>query len=140
MCVCVYIYIYIFFFFAVLSRRCCLDFFSSCGKWGMLSSCGVWACHCSGFSLQSSGSRMHRLQQLWQVDSVVTAPGLQSTSSMWCTGIGAPWHVGSSQTRDQTCASCIGQGGFFTTEPLGKPLNPLLLSIMTLKDKGISRE
>ena len=24
--------------------------FSSCGKWGLLSSCGVRASHCSGFS------------------------------------------------------------------------------------------
>ena len=24
--------------------------FSSCGKQGLLSSCGAWACHCGGFS------------------------------------------------------------------------------------------
>ena len=28
---------------------------------------------------------------------------------MWCTGLGAPWHVGSSQTRDLACVICIGR-------------------------------
>jgi len=36
------------------------------------------------------------------------------------TGLVVPRHVGSSQTRDRTCVSCIGRR-FFTTEPPGKP-------------------
>ena len=32
-------------------------FFSSCGEQGLLSSCSAQASHCSGFSLQSAGSR-----------------------------------------------------------------------------------
>ena len=28
---------------------------------------------------------------------------------MWCTGLVAPWHVGSSQTRVRTCVPCIGR-------------------------------
>ena len=28
---------------------------------------------------------------------------------MWCTGLVAPQHVGSSQTRDRTCVPCIGR-------------------------------
>ena len=28
---------------------CCTWAFSSCGKWGLLSSCGALASHCSGF-------------------------------------------------------------------------------------------
>ena len=28
---------------------------------------------------------------------------------MWHTGLVAPWHVGSSQTRDGTCVPCIGR-------------------------------
>ena len=35
---------------AVLSLHCCAWSLSSCRKQGLLSSCGVWASHCSGFS------------------------------------------------------------------------------------------
>ena len=41
--------------------------------------------------LQSTGSRVHRLQWLWH------------------TGLAALWHVGSSWTRDQTHVACIGR-------------------------------
>ena len=34
------------------------------------------------FLLQSIGSKVHRLEQLWQVGSVSVAPGLQSTGSV----------------------------------------------------------
>ena len=27
---------------------------------------------------------------------------------LWCTGLAAPWHTESSQTRDQTLVACIG--------------------------------
>ena len=32
---------------------------------------------------------------------------------MWCTGLVAPWHVGSSRTRARTCVPCIGRRIFF---------------------------
>ena len=38
--------------------------------------------------------------------SVVVAHGLNSCG---IPGLVAPWHVGSSQTRDHTCVSCIGR-------------------------------
>ena len=41
--------------------------------------------------LQNTGSREHRLQQLW------------------CTGLVAPKHVESSQIKDRTCVPCIGR-------------------------------
>ena len=44
---------------------------------------------------------------------------LQARILEWVT---MPSSRGSSQDRDQTCVSCIA-GGFFTTEPPGKPLN-----------------
>ena len=53
--------------------------FFSCGKWGYL------LLQCVGFSLwwllwlQSTGSRAHGLQQLWHLESVIPASGLQST-------------------------------------------------------------
>ena len=37
-------------FLAVLGLRCCVQAFSSGGKWGLLSSCSARASHDSGFS------------------------------------------------------------------------------------------
>ena len=34
----------------MLGLRCCARACSSCGELGPLSSCGVWASHCGGFS------------------------------------------------------------------------------------------
>ena len=45
-----YIYTYIFIYFAALGLHCCTQAFSSCGEWGLFSSCGKRASHCSGFS------------------------------------------------------------------------------------------
>ena len=49
------------------------------------------------FSLWSMGSRALRLLRLQHVGLVVAAPWLQSTGLIvWCTGLVAPRHVGSS--------------------------------------------
>ena len=37
-------------FLSSLGLLCCARAFSNCGKWGLLSSCGTRASHCSGFS------------------------------------------------------------------------------------------
>ena len=50
--------------------------FSSCDVWGLLSSCGAQTSPCSGFSLQSTGSRARRLQLLQHTSLVVGAWGL----------------------------------------------------------------
>ena len=74
-----------FIFLAVLGLCCCDRAFSSCGKWGLLSSCSVQAPQHSGFSrcgVQAS--------ELWRMDLV------------------APQHVGSSWTSDGTHVPCIG--------------------------------
>ena len=68
---------------------------SPCGAWAQylwhvgpvlvargLSTCGVWA------------------QYLWHVGSRAHAQWL------WCTGLAALWHVGSSQIRDRTHVPC----------------------------------
>ena len=71
---------------------------SSCRKWGYSP------LQCTGFSvqwlllLQSTGSRACRLQQFQHTDSVVQ-----------CTGLVAPRHVGSSQTKDQTHVPYVGR-------------------------------
>ena len=71
---------------------------------------------CAGFSLQwllllwSTGS-MHadfsscgtRAQQLWLTGSRVQA------QQLWCMGLAALKHVGSSQTRARTCVPCTGR-------------------------------
>ena len=50
-------FLFFFNFIFVLSLCCYVRAFSSCDEQGLLSSCGVWACHRSGFSLWSTGSR-----------------------------------------------------------------------------------
>ena len=73
---------------AALGLLCCVQAFSSCGEWGLL---WLW---CTGVSLCRllllQGSKVHQLQQLW------------------CMGLAAPRHVGSSTARDQNHVFCIG--------------------------------
>ena len=66
---------------------------------------------------------------LWDVRaSVVAAQGSQQlrlcspgaqVQYLWCTGLAAPWHVGSSPTRIKPMSSALADG-FVTTEPPGK--------------------
>ena len=96
--------------------------FSCCGAWALgtqasvatarrLSSCSTRALDCAGFSscgtwaqqLWCTGGRVRGLQQLWLTGSRAQA------QQLWHTGLVAPWHVGSSRTRDQTNAPCIGR-------------------------------
>ena len=69
--------------------------FSSHGERGLLlvRSSGS---RCADFS--SCGTRA---QQLWLAGSRAQA------QQLWCTGLVAPWHVGSSQTRARTCVPCV---------------------------------
>ena len=73
--------------------------FSSWSKWGLLSSCGAWASHCGGFSC-------HGVQTLGYVGSVVMdpRPGIEPVSPALA-------------------------GGFFATEPPGKPFFSFLKNI-----------
>ena len=99
-----------FFFLAALGLRCCARAFSSCGERGYS------LLRCVGFSLrwllllQSTGCRRTgfsscgtRAQQLWLVGSRA------QPQQLWCTGLVAPRHVGSSRTRAQTRVPCIGR-------------------------------
>ena len=52
-----------------MGRHCCARAFSGCGKWGLLSSCGVQASCCGGFSCFGA-------QALGTWASVVVAHGL----------------------------------------------------------------
>ena len=62
--------------------------FPSCGKQRLLSSCGVQASHCGGFSCCSSQPLEHRLQSM---GSVVAVHDLAMS-----------WHVESSKTRTES--------------------------------------
>ena len=73
-------------FLVVLGLRCYAWAFSSCGEWGLLSSCVARASHCGEHGLQA-----HGLQYLQ------------------CLGLVAPWHVESSRIRDRTHVPCIGR-------------------------------
>ena len=69
-------------FLAVLGLRCCMWASSSCGKWELLSSCGVQASHYRAFSFVTECG----LQDTWasavvHVGSAV-APGLSRTGSV----------------------------------------------------------
>ena len=74
---CTHYFIYFFvinLFLAVLGPRHYAQAFPGCGERGLLSSCGPWASHCSGFSpcvAQALGARA----------SVLAAQGLSSCSS-----------------------------------------------------------
>ena len=67
--------------------------FSSCGEWGLLSSCGARASHCSGFSCGG-------VQALGHVGFSDCGIRAQLPQGMWDL---------SSWTRDRTCVPCIGR-------------------------------
>ena len=106
-----------------LNLHCCTQAFYSCGKWGILSSCGAWASHCSGFSC--CRARVQGAQGL----SIVAAHGLivvahrpQSTGSVSC-GLVVPWHVVSSRTRTEPVSPELAAG----SSPLGYQGSPCLI-------------
>ena len=68
---------------AALILHYCVQTFSSCGKWELLSSGSVWASHCSGFSCGP-----------WALGP---------------TDLVAGWYAESSWTRDQTYVPCTGR-------------------------------
>ena len=89
---------YFYFSGFVLGLHSCMQAFSSCREWVLLSNCDAWVSHHSGFCCCGA-----QAQQLWHM------------------GLVAPCHLGSSQTRDQTDVPCI-ESGFLATGPPGKPL------------------
>ena len=105
-----YLLIYLFIFGCVGSSLLCSGFLQ---QWrvGATLCCGAQASHCHGFLLLwSTGSRRTGFsscgtwtQQLWAVGSRAQA------QQMLRTGFLAPWHVGSSRARAQTCVPCIGR-------------------------------
>ena len=94
----------------------CWVFVAGCGLSLVAASGGYSPLQCTGFSLrwllllQSTGSRCVGFsscdtwaQQLWHVGSRAQA------QQLWRTGLVAPRHVGSSQSRARTRVPCIGR-------------------------------
>ena len=92
-----YLFICLFIFGCVGSLLLCTGFLQ-------LWRAGATLLHCTGFSLRW-------LLLLRSTDS--RRVGFSSCGTwvlqLWRTGLVAPWHVGSSRTRDQTRVPCIGR-------------------------------
>ena len=83
LCLYSFVTLKIFYIFLAALGLCCYVWaFSSCREQGLLSGYSVWASHCGGFSFLRITSCRPLAQQLWHM------------------GLVAPWHVGSSRTRD----------------------------------------
>ena len=87
---------------AVLGLCCCMKAFSSCAKWGLLSSCGAQTSHCGGFSscrAQARGS---------PASVVVACTGSRvQAQELWHMSLIAPWHVESSWLLLLSRFSCV---------------------------------
>ena len=90
---------------------------SGCGKWGLACSCGVWAYH--GCELSCCRARALGLMGF----SRCSSPGSWAQApELWHLGLAAPWYVESSHIQSGIKpTSPTLAGGFFTTEPPGKP-------------------
>ena len=86
----IFFLIFIYLFMAVLGLRFCARAFSSCGKWGPLF-IAVRGPLTIGLSCRGAQAPDAQAQQLW------------------LTGLVAPQHVGSSQTRARTRVLCTGR-------------------------------
>ena len=98
-------------FITILGLRCCAWTFSSCSKWGLLASCSVVGLSLQWLLLlQHPGSRGcgFSSQGMWAQYLQLMGSRAQA-QKLWCLGLVVLWHVGSSQTRDQTHVSFIGR-------------------------------
>ena len=108
-----YNYIYCF-IFSCAGISLLIRLFSSCGKRGLLFSCGVWASHCGGFSgFLEPGLWGTQPQQ-------VQLPGSRAQAQSWRMGLVALQNVGSSRAGTEPVSLALA-GGCFTTEPPGRP-------------------
>ena len=98
-------------FLAVLRLHFCTQAFSSCGKWGLLSSCSVQASHCIAFSLWCFSCS--RAQALGTLASVAVAHSL-SCSTVWALP----------RPGTEPVSTAL-QGRFLNTGPPSKPLHYL---------------
>ena len=105
-----------------------MQVFSSCDEQGLLSSCAAQASHCHGFplpwlpSLQSTASRCVGFSS-YDTDSGVAARRLDSIGSVAVAqelSCSVACEVSLDQGLIKPVSSALA-GGFFSTEPPGKP-------------------
>ena len=90
-------------FLAVLGHCCCARAFSSCGEQGLLFVVVGGLLIAVASLVAEHGLQAHRLQQLWLAGSRAQA------QQLWCAGLVAPRHVGSSRIRARTHVPYIGR-------------------------------
>ena len=118
--ICFIIYLYIYFFGCARSLLLC-RLFSSFDELGLLSSCGAGASHCNGFSCWGAQALEHTTFSSCRAFS-------RSMSGLKSTGHSVAHGLNCSRARrifpDKELNPCLPhwQGGFFTTEPPGRPL------------------
>ena len=81
---------------------------------------GLCGCVQASSGVESWG---YSLAAVWELLTAAASPveALRAQArQLWHRGVGAPRHVVSSQTRDQTCVPCSGRQ-VPTTGPPGKP-------------------
>ena len=115
--VCLFIYLFIY-FLAVLGLRFCARVFSSCGKRGPLfivvrGPLTVAASRCGA-----------------------QAPDAQA-QQLWLTGLVAPRHVGSSQTRARTRVPCTGRRILHHCATREAPTNRVLIPMIIFVDQVV---
>ena len=84
--------------------------FSSWGEWVPLCSCGAGVSHCGGFSCCRTWALGHAgfcNCSFLALERRLSSCGMYLVLVAW--SLVAPWYVGSSWTRGQTCVSCIGR-------------------------------
>ena len=95
--------------------------FLSFGEWSLLSSC-VQASYCSGLSFCRAWALGHVAFSSWQL------PGSRAQiQQLWCIGLVASQHMGSSPNQGLNPCLLNWQVDFFTAQPLGKPCSLFLL-------------
>ena len=109
--------------------------FSSCGETGLLlSSCGPWASHCSGFSCCRAQTFRHAGFSSWSTWTQQLQPprsGAQA-QQLWRMGLVISRHVGSSWTRDWTLVSCPGRHTLYLWATGECPIRFLELFVVVL--------
>ena len=107
----------IFLFLAALGLHCCAQAFSSCGEWGLFSSCGAQASGYRGFSC--SGAQALQCASSRSCGSPALEKRLNSCGTQACLLRGM-WNLPDPGIAPMSPALA---GRFSTTEPSGKPSN-----------------
>ena len=123
----IYLFIYYLFILAALGLCCCLRALSSCCERGLLFVVVSRLLIVVASLVAEHGLQARGLQQLWHAGSRAQA------QQLWRTGLVAPRHVGSSQTRARTRVPCIGRHilNQCTTREVPLPSNLILFSSVT---------